>query len=51
MVRTEEEVLRLVSNAYEAQQHSTSKWSINYWTIVLRRLQVRYPYYGRYESN
>ena len=43
MVRTEEDVLYLVEKALIAKQNSTSKWAVNYWTIVLNRLKVRYP--------
>ena len=43
MVRPEENVLHLVEKAVIAKQNSTSKWAVNYWTIVLNRLKVRYP--------
>ncbi len=45
MCLAEEEVLRLVTNAHQALSNSTSTWSINYWTSVLKRLEVRYPYH------
>ena len=51
MILTEDGVLRLVTNAHEALTKSSSKWAINYWTTVLKRLEVRYPYYGRFKSN
>ena len=51
MVIAEEEVLGLVTYAYQALSNSTTPWSTNYWTTVLKRLEVRYPYYGEFESN
>ena len=43
MVRPEENVLHLVEKVIIAKQNSKSEWAINYWTIVLNRLKVRYP--------
>ena len=47
MVRTEEKVLQLAEQAIIAQENSKSEWAINYWTIVLNRLKVRYPSDGK----
>ena len=46
MVRSEEEILRLIENANWAKKHSTSQWSVNFWTIVLQRLKLKFPYGG-----
>ena len=43
MVRSEESVLHLTEKVVTAKQNSKSEWAINYWTIVLNRLKVRYP--------
>jgi len=47
MVRTEEDILYLTEQVTIAQENSTSKWAINYWTVVLNRLKVRYPSNGK----
>ena len=46
MVKSEEEILRLIENANWAKKYSTSQWSVNFWTIVLQRLKLRFPYGG-----
>ena len=47
MVRPEENILHLVEKAAIAKQNSKSEWAINYWTVVLNRLKVRYPSNGK----
>ena len=47
MARTEEDVLHLAEQVTIAQENSKSEWAINYWTIVLNRLKVRYPSNGK----
>ena len=47
MVRTEENVLQLAEQVIIAQENYKSEWAINYWTIVLNRLKVRYPSDGK----
>ena len=44
MVRSEEEILRLIENANWAKENSTSSWSLNFWTMVIHRLKLRFPY-------
>jgi hypothetical protein len=44
MVRSEEEILRLIEKANWAKEHSTSRWSVNFWNTVLQRLKLRFPY-------
>ena len=46
MVRSEEEILRLIENANWAKENSTSSWAFNFWTIVINRLRLRFPYGG-----
>ena len=47
MVRTEEDILYLTEQVIIAQENSMSEWAINYWTVILNRLKVRYPSNGK----
>ena len=47
MVRTEEDILHLTEQVTISQENSMSEWAINYWTVILNRLKVRYPSNGK----
>ena len=47
MGRTEEDILHLTEQVIIAQENSMSEWAINYWTVILNRLKVRYPSNGK----
>lgn len=53
MVRSEEEILRLIENANWAKEHSTSEWSVNFWTTVSQKLKLKWRFFydGCIESN
>jgi len=40
--RSNEDVLRLMENAYKTKTNAQSVWAVNYWTVVLKSLQRKY---------